>query len=106
MKVGILNVQWLNNLGSVLLAFAVQKKLDEMGIENEIINYLPHEYDNHGEIVSAHPEEKISSAKKIENYNKFRKNHLRDCPINIFSNFLFFFINFYLYKVLILVLII
>ena len=77
MKVGILNVQWLNNLGSVLLAYAVQKKLDEMGIENEIINYLPHEYDNHGEIESAHPEEKISSAKKIENYNKFRKNHLR-----------------------------
>ena len=51
MKVGILNVQWLNNLGSVLLAYAVQKKLDEMGIENEIINYLPHEYDNHDEIV-------------------------------------------------------
>ena len=36
MKVGILNVQWLNNLGSVLLAYAVQKKLDEIGFENAI----------------------------------------------------------------------
>lgn len=77
MKVGILNVQWLNNLGSVLLAYAVQKKLDEIGIENEIINFMPHNYDKHGEIISAHPEEKVSSAKKIENYTKFRKEHLR-----------------------------
>ena len=56
---------------------SVQKKLDEIGIENEIINFMPHDYDNHGEIISAHPEEKVSSAKKIENYTKFRKEHLR-----------------------------
>lgn len=31
MKVGILNVQWLNNMGSVLLAFAVQKKVGPDG---------------------------------------------------------------------------
>lgn len=77
MKVGILNVQWLNNMGSVLLAYAVQKKLDKMGIENEIINFMPYEYNDNGEIPSVHPEEKASSAKKIKNYTEFRKNHLR-----------------------------
>ena len=43
MKVGILNVQWLNNQGSVLLAYAIQKKLDEMGIDNDIIIFMPYE---------------------------------------------------------------
>ena len=77
MKVGILNVQWLNNMGSVLLAFAVQKKLDQMGIENEVINFMTQKLDENGEIPSVHKEEKASSFKKIENFNKFRKNHLR-----------------------------
>ena len=77
MKVGILNVQWLNNMGSVLLAFAVQKKLDQMGIENEVINFMTQKVDECGEIPSVHKEEKASSFKKIENFNKFRKNHLR-----------------------------
>lgn len=77
MKVGILNVQWLNNMGSVLLAFAVQKKLDQMGIENEVINFMTQKLDDFGEIPSVHKEEKASSFKKIENFNKFRKNHLR-----------------------------
>lgn len=76
MKVGILNVQWLNNQGSVLLAYAVQKKLDEMNIENEIINFMPCEYNENGEIPSAHPEEKSSSSEKIRKYTEFRKNHL------------------------------
>lgn len=77
MKVGILNVQWLNNMGSVLLAFAVQKKLDQMGIENEVINFMTQKLDEHCEIPSVHKEEKASSFKKIENFNLFRKNHLR-----------------------------
>ena len=77
MKVGILNVQWLNNQESVLLAYAIQKKIDQIGIENEIINFMPHEYNDNGEIPSAHPEEKSSSANKIKKYTEFRKNHLR-----------------------------
>ena len=48
-----------------------------MGIENEVINFLPHEYNNMGEIPSAHAEEKPSSAAKIRNYTQFRKNYLR-----------------------------
>ena len=65
MKVGILNVQWLNNMGSVLLAFAVQKKLDQMGIENEVINFMTQKLEENGEIPSVHKEEKASSFKKI-----------------------------------------
>ncbi len=77
MKVGILNVQWLNNQGSVLLAYAIQKKLDMMGIDNEIINFMPHEKSENGEIPSAHAEEKVSSSQKIKNYDDFRKKYLR-----------------------------
>lgn len=77
MKVGILNVQWLNNQGSVLLAYAIQKKLDMMGIENEIINFMPYEKSANGEIPSAHAEEKVSSSRKIMNYDEFRKKYLR-----------------------------
>ncbi len=77
MKVGILNVEWLNNMGSVLLAYAVQKKLDQMGIDNDVIHFLPHELNAAGEIPSAHKEEKSSSRQKIEHFNRFRKEHLR-----------------------------
>ena len=77
MKVGILNVQWLNNMGSVMLDYAVQKKLDEMGIENEVIDFIPYELDENGEIPSVHPEEKASTSNKIRNFAQFRKRHLR-----------------------------
>ncbi len=77
MKIGILNVQWLNNQGSVLLAYAIQKKLDMMGIENEIINFMPYQKNDNGEIPSAHAEEKVSTSHKIRNYADFRKKYLR-----------------------------
>lgn len=77
MKVGILNVQWLNNQGSVLLAYAIQKKLDEMGIDNDIINFMPYEPQEDEEIPSAHAEEKASTVQKIRNYSEFRKRYLR-----------------------------
>ena len=48
-----------------------------MGIENEVINFMTQKLDDFGEIPSVHKEEKASSLKKIENFNKFRKNHLR-----------------------------
>lgn len=38
--VGIINVQWFDNPGAVLLCYAIQKKLDELGIQNQIINYV------------------------------------------------------------------
>lgn len=77
MKVGILNVQWLNNYGSILLAYCMQKKLDLLGINNEIIDFRPHIPNANGEIPSAHKEEKASSHGKIEKCEEFRKEFMR-----------------------------
>lgn len=40
-KVGILNVQWVDNYGAVLLAYALQLTIDAMGYQAEIIDYRP-----------------------------------------------------------------
>lgn len=40
-KVGILNVQWTDNYGAVLLAYALQSVIESMGYCAEIIDYRP-----------------------------------------------------------------
>ncbi|MCR5304660.1 MAG: polysaccharide pyruvyl transferase family protein [Lachnospiraceae bacterium] len=75
--VGILNVQWLNNYGSIILAYSMQKKLDQLGVDNEIIDFRPHTPNASGEIPSVHKEEKASSHGKIEKCEEFRKHFLR-----------------------------
>ena len=77
MKAGILNVQWLNNYGAVLLAYAMQKLLDRIGVENEVIDFRPCELDENGEIPSIHKEEKGSSKGKVRKFGEFRKKFLR-----------------------------
>lgn len=77
MKVGILNVQWLNNYGSIMLAYCMQKKFDLMGIESEIIDFRPHAPNANGEIPSAHKEEKASTFGKIEKCEEFREQFMR-----------------------------
>ncbi len=75
--VGILNVQWLNNYGSIMLAYCMQKKLDMLGIDNEIIDFRPYAPNINGEIPSAHKEEKVSSHGKIEKCEEFRSKFMR-----------------------------
>nr|MCR5402885.1 polysaccharide pyruvyl transferase family protein [Butyrivibrio sp.] len=77
MRVGILNVQWLNNYGSILIAYCMQKKLDSLGVNNEIIDFRPYAPNENGEIPSAHKEEKASTRGKIEKCEKFRIDHMR-----------------------------
>ncbi len=77
MRAGILNVQWLNNYGSILIAYCMQKKLDLLGVDNEIIDFRPYAPNIHGEIPSAHKEEKASTRGKIEKCNEFRRRFLR-----------------------------
>ena len=48
-----------------------------MGIDNDIINFMPYEPQEDGEIPSAHAEEKASTVQKIRNYSEFRKRYLR-----------------------------
>ena len=40
-KVGILNVQWVDNYGAVLLAYALQVSIEKLGYQAEIIDYRP-----------------------------------------------------------------
>jgi hypothetical protein len=40
-KVGILNVQWVDNYGAVLLAYALQTGIENLGYDAEIIDYRP-----------------------------------------------------------------
>ncbi len=77
MRVGILNVQWLNNYGSILIAYCMQKKLDMLGVDNEIIDFRPYPLNKNGEIPSVHKEEKESARGKIEKCDAFRREHLR-----------------------------
>ncbi len=77
MRVGILNVQWLNNYGSILIAYCMQKKLDSLGVDNEIIDFRPYALNENGEIPSAHKEEKASTRGKIEKCDEFRSKFMR-----------------------------
>ncbi len=77
MKTGILNVQWLSNHGSVMVAYAIQKYLDRLKIENEIIDFKPCQPDEFGEIPSAHPDEKLATKEKSLTFEKFRRKFLR-----------------------------
>lgn len=40
MKIGILTMHRVKNYGSILQTYALQKKLNEIGVDNEIIDYL------------------------------------------------------------------
>ena len=72
-----MNVQWLSNYGSVLMAYAMQKYLDRLGIENEIIDFRPHQPDEYGEIASAHSDEKPATHTKTATFERFRRQFLR-----------------------------
>ena len=80
MKAGILNVQWISNYGAVLLAYAMQKYLDRMGIENAIIDFRPRQPDEHGEIASAHADEKPTPHAQTAAFERFRRRFLRRSP--------------------------
>ena len=43
MKLGIITRHAISNYGSILQSYATQKYFDSLGIENEIINYIPEE---------------------------------------------------------------
>lgn len=77
MKTGMLNVQWLNNYGSIILSYSMQKKMDRLGVSNEIIDFRPHPPAVNGEIPSAHKEEKASSYGKIKKCEEFRRQFMR-----------------------------
>jgi len=42
MKVGILTFQFAYNYGAVLQCFGLQRALEELGVDVEVIHYRPH----------------------------------------------------------------
>ena len=75
-----MNVQWISNYGAVLLAYAMQKYLDRLGIENEIIDFRPRQPDEYGEIASAHADEKTTPHAQTAAFERFRRRFLRRSP--------------------------
>ena len=47
-KVGILNVQYVNNYGAVLLCYALQEAVKKLGYKSEVIDYRPTQFTNNG----------------------------------------------------------
>jgi hypothetical protein len=43
-KIGILTFHYSNNYGGVLQSFALQKSIESMGYDSEIINFIPSSY--------------------------------------------------------------
>ena len=47
-KVGILNVQYVNNYGAVLLCYALQETVKKLGYNAEVIDYRPNQFIDRG----------------------------------------------------------
>ena len=88
-KVGILTFHWSDNYGAVLQAYALQSYLNNLGIDSEIIDYLPPRKSFVKRLISRSPNkqiEKLFLFKKHILFQNFRKNYLnlsKESPTSI-----------------------
>ena len=78
-KIGILTFHWSDNYGAVLQAYALQSYVNNLGIDSEIINYLPPRKSLAKRLISRSPGkqiEKIYLYKKYILFQKFRRDYL------------------------------
>ena len=45
MKIGIITFHWAANYGAVLQTYALQRAIEKMGVDVEIIDYMPKQYE-------------------------------------------------------------
>ncbi len=81
MKIGIITFHWATNYGAILQAFALQKTLQNMGHDVEIIDYKPKQFEpslwrfiRHRQFL--HPSTYFNSLKKEQTMVEFRRKHL------------------------------
>lgn len=81
MRIGILTFHWATNYGAVLQAFALQKRIQDMGHEVYIIDYKPWNHDvnfyslfRYGKIL--HPIKLLKECRKEKLISSFRQRYL------------------------------
>ena len=72
MKIGIVTVQKSRNFGANLQAYALQKKLELMGYDAEIIDYLYYKHPDFNYTAKARPVWKIGIKKTVVEFVKYR----------------------------------
>lgn len=100
-KVGILNVQYVNNYGAVLLCYALQETIKKLGYNAEVIDYRPNQFNNKGlaekiknigllrslkdflklKVKGNKRSVNNNTYKKDKNFNKFKNNYLNRSSI-------------------------
>lgn len=75
MRVGTLTFHWASNYGAVLQAFALQRFLNEHGVETEIISYVPRRA-NLILLVDRLRRMKFADLVREHRLRRFRKSHL------------------------------
>jgi len=86
-KVGIITIVKVNNYGAELQAFALQKKLELMGYQSEIIDYLYYKNWQFKDTVESRPFVLISKKEKVAYWIKYRLiNFLIDKLLPVLNN--------------------
>lgn len=85
MKVGIITILRVNNYGAELQAFALQRKLEILGFESEIINYLYYKNWRYQDTPESKPFVPMSTSKKVKYFLMYRiANFFLDEVLSIF----------------------
>jgi hypothetical protein len=74
-KIATITFHWATNYGAVLQSYALQKAIDRLGYENEIIDYVPARTDMLQKISKVIKRD-VEFFKKERRIKKFRKNEL------------------------------
>lgn len=75
MKVGTITFHWATNYGAVLQAYALQKYLQSIGYDTEIINYIPYKI-KYRNVLSHLKNRDFNNLLKEYRISKFRKKNL------------------------------
>lgn len=71
-KIGIITISKTNNYGAELQAYATQKKIQLMGYDAELIDYLYYKHKNHRETKASQPAIKFTKKEKINHFLLYR----------------------------------
>jgi len=85
MKIGTITFHWATNYGAVLQAYALQKYLNQIGYDTEIINYIPLRVKLIKNIMWI-KNLKISEFVKEKKIKKFRKEYLQLSKTSYYTN--------------------
>ncbi|MFC6860085.1 polysaccharide pyruvyl transferase family protein [Zunongwangia atlantica] len=71
-KIGIVTISRTNNYGAELQAYALQRKLRDLGYDAELIDYLYYKHKNHKPTNLSQPVLKLDTKSKLKNFLMYR----------------------------------